>query len=247
MYSFFCRILLLNFVLFASSCAILEQQAKNEELKKSVDDMRKLQADYYTRMDDLEQSFREFQGKFDEESHMRKAKLNALENQQKKILYVPSSIPSELFNYSVELADFSNVSQKTVVPSLDVEAVDEKNNLASILISLSKGNYKMAMSFINSDIESGLVEDSLMPCYLFWRGVSQINLSLNEQAIASLSDTYQKYPKSIFSPAALFFQAKAFANLGKRPEKDASLSKLRDDYPSSYYAHISKFREKIEN
>lgn len=207
----------------------LEQQVK--ALKSDLNELRSIQAEETTSINDLRSDLRQVYGKVDELNYHVTGKTAELERTLEQVssrVPPPPGVPDELLNADEE-----------AIARINGPAADQYRSGLRLIRS---GEFDKArdifQSFVDQNPATAFSDNAV-----FWVGIAQMGLSHYDRAIVAFSDVYQRYPAEDRVPAALYFLAESFARMGQTKDADLSYQKLIDEHPKSEWA--AKARAKV--
>jgi TolA-binding protein len=223
----------LSTLLALSACAgnkveQLDQESKS--LKNDLTDLRTLQAQHSSAINEIRTQLRELSGKIEEIQHTSVGKTEELEqtiSQLKSRVPPPAGVPEELLNQDEER-----------IASLSGAAADDyKKSLSLIRTGDFEGAKQAFTGFIERNPGTAFTDNGL-----FWLGIAYDKLGQYDRAVGSFSEVFQKYPAEDMVAPALFFLSEALVKMGSKSDAVLTLQKLVDEHTSSQYGVRGKAR-----
>jgi len=206
----------------------LDQESKS--LKNDLNDLRTLQAQHSSAINEIRTQLRELSGKIEEIQHTSVGKTEELEqtiSQLKSRVPPPAGVPEELLNQDEER-----------IASLSGPAADEYKKSLSLIRT---GDFEGAKNAFNGFIEKN-PGTAFTDNGLFWLGIAYDKLGQYDRAVGSFSEVFQKYPAEDMVAPALFFLSEALLKMGSKSDAILTLQKLVDEHASAPYGVRGKQR-----
>ena len=223
-------ITLISLILLTSCANNGKIRAIEQELRRETQDLRVVQADQTTSLNEIREELRRLNGRIEEIQHSSQGKTKELEQTIQQLgsrVPPPAGVPEGLLS-----ADEDRISK------LNGEGADQYKNA---LARLRAGDLPTAKSsfeqFVQSNAGTAFTDNAL-----FWLGIIHNKMGQYDQAVVSFSDVYQKYPAEDMVPASLYYLAEALENAGSKEDAKLTLEKLVDDHPSSSFAMRAKVK-----
>lgn len=206
----------------------LDQQTKS--VKNDINDLRTLQAQQSSAINEIRADLRALQGKIEELQHASVGKTQELEqtiSQLKSRVPPPPGVPEDLLNADEEK-----------IGGITGPAADQYRKA---LGEVRAGGFESARQTLSSFVE-GNPGTAFTDNALFWLGITYDKLGQYDRAIVSYSEVFQKYPAEDMVAPALFFLAESFMKLGSKSDAVLTLQKLVDEHGSSAYGARGRAR-----
>jgi TolA-binding protein len=224
------RIVCLLLLLSASACSGARLDALEKSTKADIRDLRGLQAESTTELDQIRQDLREIQGQIQELQHVSQGKAQQLEQSLRQLgarVPPPPGVPEDLLS-----KDEERISRIAGAAA---------EGFKSALASLRAGDFESALglftNFTTQNPGTAFTDNSL-----FWSGICYIKTGRYDQAVVTFSDVYQTYPAEDMVAPALFYLADAFERLGSAGDARDTLQKLIDEHANSPLAAAARSR-----
>lgn len=226
----------LTLIFLATSCSnerVLQLEEETRNLKKEVADIRSLQAQQSSSLNEVKSQIRSISGNVEEIQHVSIGKTRELEasiSQLKSRVPPPAGVPEDLLNQDDDR-----------IVAIKGESADLYRNA---LAEVRTGNFEAAKTKLSQFIEAN-PGTAFTDNAIFWLGIVYEKLGQVDRAIISYSEVFQKYPAEDMVPAALYHLAEAFLKLGSKSDAIVTLQKLIEEHPNSSMASagIEKLRQ----
>ncbi|MFN8389370.1 MAG: tetratricopeptide repeat protein [Bdellovibrionota bacterium] len=217
-----CMIILLSGCSDSNRVEKLEQQMK--QTQSAISDMRGIQADQGSAINQIRAEVRTLSGKLEEIQHSSQGKTQELEqtiSQLKSRVPPPAGVPEELLNQDEEK-----------IGPLNGDAADSfKKGLSQLRAGDFDGARQTLSAFVEANPGTAFTDNGL-----FWLGITYGKLGQYDRAVVSLSEVFQKYPAEDMVAPALYYLADAFLKLGSKNDAVLTLQKLVDEQGKSPFA-----------
>ncbi len=226
--------------LIGCSTGVPKLQSSVDRVKGELDDVRSIQAEQLTNIEDLRSQIQELRGRLDRVEFSSRPS-----NPQ---VSMGGDIP-------VVSPDGGTRVRKPTPAIVPVDLLGEDEDEASTLsaevgprfleglqltregeFSQARSVFEEVLDLIHSEPQAARV--------IFWLGISAEGLNENARAIKHYAELVTRFPKSIRVPSALYRQASVLIRLGDKVAAGAVFRKLIADYPKSVDAANAKKRLK---
>lgn len=229
-----CALLTTTFA-FVTGCTSSEAYRKEvESLRRSMEDLRSVQADQSTRIDALENRVRSLSGHLEEVKYSQDYQLEGdVSSLKKDISSLRRRVPPPPIVPVMALE-----ADEVLAPQLPAE---HARLFSNALVRVREGNFREALPIL-SQIEDRARGQEWLPYVLFWKGVCYDAIGDNKGALASYNAILAGYPKSGRTPLALLRQASVFVRLRDTSSARLVLQKLIAEFPGTTEARQAKER-----
>ncbi len=208
----------------------LEQTVR--AMKTDLADLRTLQAEHGTAINEMRNELRSVTGKVEEVQHVSVGKTQELEQTITRLqsrVPPPAGVPEELLNQDDE----------KIAPLTGGSADLYRQALAQIRTGDFEGAKASLQKFITDNPGTAFTDNAL-----FWLGIVEDRMGANDRAVVNFSEVFQKYPAEDMVPPALYYLAESFAKMGSKQDAVLTLQKLVDEHPKSPFA--ARGRERLQ-
>jgi len=212
------------------SCASCVNNAQNlaQDVRKEMQDLRLIQADQSSTINELREEIRQLRGVQQEIQHSSSGKTRELEETIEQLgsrVPPPVGVPESLL-----VADEKKISGHS-----GTGADSYKLALARLRAGDFQNSDQMFSNFLSQNPKTAFSDNAY-----FWKGVIAKNQSQFDKAVLHFSEVYQKFPAEDMVAASLFYMSEALQDSGARQDSKFTLEKLVDEHPSSSYAKRAK-------
>ena len=225
-----CSFLVSLAVAGCGSSKIGELEQSVSALRRDLGDIRSIQAQQNTKIEEIKTEMRGLTGKVEEVQHTSVGKTQELEQTISKLqsrVPPPAGVPEQLLNQDDER-----------IAPLNGAAADMYRQALS---AVRTGDFVVARTTLEQFIEQN-PGTAFTDNALFWFGVVNERLNQLDKAVASFSEVFQKYPAEDMVPAALYFLAETLVRMNSKNDAILTLQKLIDEHPKSEFAAQGRAR-----
>ncbi len=189
--------------------------------KNDINDIRTLQAQQSSAINEIRAELRNLVGKLDEIQHSSAGKTQELEqtiSQLKSRVPPPAGVPEDLLNTDDEK-----------INAITGPAADAYKRC---LQQIRTGDFDSAKQSLTAFIEAN-PGTAFTDNALFWLGIAYDKMGQYDRAVVAFSEVFQKYPAEDMVEPALWFLADSFRKLGSKDDAVLTLQKLVDEHGGS--------------
>lgn len=200
-----------------------ELEVAVRSMRTDISDLRGIQAQHMTSINDMKTDLRQVTGKMDEVQHETTGRTAQLESTLRQVsarVPPPAGVPDDLL-------------------AQDEEAISRNSGGAADqfkagLQQIRQGDFQSAYRTFG-EFETQNPNTAFSDNALFWSGIAAERMGQLDRAALALNDTYRKYPAEDRVPAALYYLAEVFLKTNSRDDAVLTLEKVRDDFPRNPY------------
>lgn len=245
-------LLLLATTFLFSSCKTREdivreekREMKVENISTQMQDTQRLNVDFTTRLQNLEEKLSDLSGRAEESQHQTEETVNQrIRGLEEKIdlIQASQSIQTESI---ADLTDKVSAQKKYIsevlgtlksLSSSKSKRSSKSSKRSSYEVAMGdykKGRYKSAKSKFLTLLKSNRLDSAQKSRVIHNMGmISYMNKS-NDQALSYFSQLFTQYPKSGYNKNGLLFLAKTFKRTGKKEEAKQTLNELLKLWPKA--------------
>ncbi len=214
----------LTLIFLTTSCGterIQQLEDDTRHLKSEIADIRSLQAQQSSHINEIRSQIRNISGNVEEIQHVSIGKTKELEasiSQLKSRVPPPAGVPEDLLNQDDDR-----------IAAIKGESADLYRDA---LGEVRAGNFESAKTKLSQFIEAN-PGTAFTDNAIFWLGIVYEKLGQADRAIISYSEVFQKYPAEDMVPAALYHLSDAFLKIGSKSDAVVTLQKLIEEHPNS--------------
>lgn len=223
------NLFLLALIILTTSCGSARMQQLEEDnrrFKNEISDIRGLQAQQSSSINEIRAQIRSVSGNVEEIQHVSIGKTKELEasiSQLKSRVPPPAGVPEDLLNQDDDK-----------IAAIKGDSADlYRKALGEVRTGDFEGAKTDLSQFIEANPGTAFTDNAI-----FWLGIVYEKLGQTDRAIISYSEVFQKYPAEDMVPAALYHLSEAFLKLGSKGDAIITLQKLVDEHASSPLAEV---------
>lgn len=229
----FLKFALIPAAVLLSSCAgskVEEIGQQTKSVKNDLADLRQLQAQQSSAINEIRAELRTLQGRIEELQHTSVGKTAELESTITALqarVPPPPGVPEDLLN-----ADESKIG------SITGAAADQyRKALSEVRTGNFDASRQTLTSFVDANPGTAFTDNAL-----FWLGITYDKLNQYDRSIGSFSEVYQKYPAEDMVAPSLYYLSETLVKMGSKNEAVLTLQKLVDEHGSSAFGARGKAR-----
>lgn len=224
---------LLSGVALLAGCS---EVSRNEfvKLENDIQQIRRLQADQRSELEQVREEVRATSGRLDEIEHSQNQRMGRdLSSLREDLTSLKQRVPPP----SVVPAELLAIDEK-IATSFDSESGE---HLRNALTALREADYRRAQEEISIGLATSR-DPETVGHLMFWQGVAFDGVNDNRESLRAYNELITNYPRHPRTPAALLRQASVFVRLGDEKAATLTLKKLVKDFPNTAETRAAKER-----